>query len=107
MIVQHWKVEILIQQLKHQKHPMQDINTKHPMLMLRNIFQISFATIIFSLNNLGLSRAQKSFKIQTFGVNSKFWKIFFKMQKTHSMDLEDSVQLQNLDDLLDDINDLN
>ena len=42
MIVQHWKVEILIQQLKHQKHPMQDINTKHHMLMLRNIFQISF-----------------------------------------------------------------
>ena len=33
--------------------------------------------------------------------------IILKMQKTHSMDLEDSVQLQNLDDLLDDINDLN
>ena len=33
--------------------------------------------------------------------------IFVKYKKTHSMDLEDSVQLQNLDDLLDDINDLN
>ena len=33
--------------------------------------------------------------------------IFIKYKKTHSMDLEDSVQLQNLDDLLDDINDLN
>ena len=80
MIVQHWKVEILIQQLKHQKHPMQDINTKHPMLMLRNIFQISFVTIICRVSK----RSRKKLKFQIWAgdnpnhirisVRKYFWK---------------------------------